>query len=380
MILFPAIWWLFPAASTLLLVGSFFLTRSGNRESAAPQKIFVALGALLGFLALALPLFEQPVFFVPLINYGLGIPLAAIGLVGRVYPMVYLQRQGTTTAMDSVVKLVSSGPYAWVRHPQYSAGFVLLLGWFLLWGAWYALGFMPIITGVIYAQALIEEKYILEKKFGETYAAYRERVGLLLPNLVENNPLRITASFLGIYAGLITIQHGIFEIMQGGRSPERLFFHAIGPPCQPENAWHACFPAMTMIPDLLVTGIASVLAGLGMAVWAAVFIRRKCGGFVLVLLSLLALLVGGGFVPVFIGIVSAATNRGPVRIPARNRFAFLAVVWPWPLILMTLWLPGSWLLGHFFGPVMLSLSGPLFLIFDIGLPALAMTSAISRTL
>jgi len=63
MILFPAIWWLFPAASLLLLVGSLFLTRSGNRESAAPQKIFVALGALLGFLALALPLFEQPVFF-----------------------------------------------------------------------------------------------------------------------------------------------------------------------------------------------------------------------------------------------------------------------------------------------------------------------------
>jgi protein-S-isoprenylcysteine O-methyltransferase Ste14 len=378
MIHFPAIWWLFPATSMLLLVFSLFLTRSGIREKALLQKVFVALGALLGFAALALPFFEQPVFYVPIINYGLGIPLAVIGLVGRIYPMVYLQRQGTTTAMDSVAKLVDSGPYAWVRHPQYTAGLVMLLGWFLAWGAWYALGWLPLIAGMIYAQARIEEKYILERLFGEAYAVYREQVGMLLPRLAEKDAVRITTGFLGGYAGLIAMQHGIFEILQGSHAPPGLLFNAIGPPCQADAVWHACFPALTLIPNLLVTGVAAVLAGLAIAVWALAFIGRRRGGLGLGALALLALLVGGGFVPVFIGLVAAAAGslgRSPARLP---RLAFLAALWPWPLVLLALWLPGSWLLGHFFGPAMLSVGGLLFLVFDIGLPVLAAASAIAR--
>ncbi|MBN1668214.1 MAG: hypothetical protein JW862_14070, partial [Anaerolineales bacterium] len=58
--------------------------------------------------------------------------------------------------------------------------------------------------------------------------------------------LRITTAFLGLYAGLIAIQHGIFEIMQGSHAPDGLLFNAIGPPCQSEAVWHACFPAMTL--------------------------------------------------------------------------------------------------------------------------------------
>jgi protein-S-isoprenylcysteine O-methyltransferase Ste14 len=378
MIHFPAIWWLFPATSLLLLVFSLFLTRSGSRENALLQKVFVALGALLGFVALALPFFEQPVFYVPIINYGLGIPLAMIGLVGRIYPMVYLQRQGTTTAMDSVAKLVDSGPYAWVRHPQYTAGLVMLLGWFLAWGAWYALGWLPLIAGMIYAQARIEEKYILERLFGEAYAAYREQVGMLLPRLAEKDAVCITTGFLGSYAGLIAMQHGIFEILQGSHAPPGLLFNAIGPPCQADAVWHACFPALTLIPNLLVTGVAAVLAGLAIAVWAFAFIGRRRGGLGLGALALLALLVGGGFVPVFIGLVAAVAGslgRSPARLP---RLAFLAALWPWPLVLLALWLPGSWLLGHFFGPAMLSVGGLLFLVFDIGLPVLVAASAIAR--
>ena len=378
MIHFPAIWWLFPATSMLLLVFSLFLTRSGIREKALLQKVFVALGALLGFVSLALPFFEQPVFYVPIINYGLGIPLAVIGLVGRIYPMVYLQRQGTTTAMDSVAKLVDSGPYAWVRHPQYTAGLVMLLGWFLAWGAWYALGWLPLIAGMIYAQARIEEKYILERLFGEAYAAYREQVGMLLPRLAEKDAVCITTGFLGSYAGLIAMQHGIFEILQGSHAPPGLLFNAIGPPCQADAVWHACFPALTLIPNLLVTGVAAVLAGLAIAVWAFAFIGRRRGGLGLGALALLALLVGGGFVPVFIGLVAAVAGslgRSPARLP---RLAFLAALWPWPLVLLALWLPGSWLLGHFFGPAMLSVGGLLFLVFDIGLPVLVAASAIAR--
>jgi hypothetical protein len=116
------------------------------------------------------------------------------------------------------------------------------------------------------------------------------------------NPLRVTTSFLGLYAGLIAIQHGIFEILQGSRAPAGLMFNAIGPPCQSEMVWHACFPAMTLIPNLLVTGIAAVVMGATLMLWSLFFVPRRYGNWILGILSILLLLVGGGFVPVFIGV------------------------------------------------------------------------------
>jgi len=194
------------------------------------------------------------------------------------------------------------------------------------------------------------------------------------------NPLHITTAFLGIYAGLIAIQHGIFEILQGSRVIGGLMFNAIGPPCQAEAVWHACFPAMTLIPDLFITGIAAILVGAGIVVWAAVFAGRRRGGLVLGALSVLALLVGGGFVPVIIGMVAAVTaNRlGMPDRPGGAGWRIVSALWPWPLVLMALWLPGSWLLGHFFSAAMLSAGGLLFLAFDIGLPVLAAVSGFGR--
>lgn len=185
MIVFPAIWWLFPVASFILILFSLYLTQSGRLEDKRLRNGFVAAGAFFGFFALALPFFQQPHFQNAIINYAIGLPLAALGLIGRVYPMIYLRRQGTTTAMDEVEKLVDKGPYGWVRHPQYTFGFVLLCGWFLVWGAVYSLCLMPLIGGIIYVQALIEERYILEKKFGRAYAEYRKRVGMLIPRVAR---------------------------------------------------------------------------------------------------------------------------------------------------------------------------------------------------
>jgi hypothetical protein len=195
------------------------------------------------------------------------------------------------------------------------------------------------------------------------------------------NPLLFTTAFLGIYAGLIAIQHGIFEMMQGSRAPGGLIFNAIGPPCQPEAVWHACFPAITLIPDLFVSGIAAILAGLGLAVCAIAFAEHRNGWLVLGAFSLLVLFIGGGFVPVFIGMVAAvAASRlsGPVK-PGGAGWRFVSALWPWPLVLMGFWLPVSWLLGFYFGAAMLAASGLLFLVLNIGLPVLAAVSGFGRT-
>jgi hypothetical protein len=200
-----------------------------------------------------------------------------------------------------------------------------------------------------------------------------------MAHLTNKHPQRITATFLGIYAGLIAIQHGIFGILQGNTAPDALMFNAIGPPCQAEEVWHACFPAMTLLPNLLVSGIAAVLVGLSLAVWAAAFSGHKRSGPVLGILSVLVLVTGGGFVPVWIGMAAAvaASLRTPDRT-GKGLWNILGTLWPWPLVLMALWLPGSWVLGYLFREVMLQFSGMLFLVFDVGMPVLAAMTAFAR--
>lgn len=179
----PTIWWLFPLASFALILSSLFLTRSGKLEQAGLRTAFLAAGAFFGLLAFTPPFFQQPYFHSPLFQYAIGLSLTVIGLLGRIYPMIYLRKQGTTTTLYEGEKLMDTGPYAWVRHPQYTFGTVLLSDWYLMWGAAYSLCMLLLITGIIYAQALIEEKFILEKKFGREYQAYQQRVGMLAPRV-----------------------------------------------------------------------------------------------------------------------------------------------------------------------------------------------------
>jgi hypothetical protein len=185
---------------------------------------------------------------------------------------------------------------------------------------------------------------------------------------------RVTASTLGIYAGLLGIEHGYFEILQGNTQPANLMINAIGPPCQPDAVWHACFPALTFIPNFLATGILVILIGLSMLIWGSRFVQRKNGGLVLIIFSLLLLPVGGGFVPVFVGVSAGIAGTRIDNPPKWKRAFFLANLWPWVLILLVLWFPGSWIMGYLFGQTMLELGTFLFLFFDIGLPVFILIS------
>jgi protein-S-isoprenylcysteine O-methyltransferase Ste14 len=183
MIRYPTIWILFPIALCIFIISSWFLTKSGRLENKLCRSIFVAVGACIGFFGFLLPFFHQPRFDSIVFNYVIGIPLAVFGLIGRVCPMIYLRKKGTTTTLNKVARIVDTGPYGLVRHPQYASGILLLIGWFVIWGAMYCLYLVPLFILFIMVQALIEEKYILEKEFGKEYAEYRKSVGMIFPRI-----------------------------------------------------------------------------------------------------------------------------------------------------------------------------------------------------
>jgi hypothetical protein len=199
-----------------------------------------------------------------------------------------------------------------------------------------------------------------------------------------NQATRIAASALGIYAGLLGIEHGIFEFLQGNIATNGPMINAMGPDCQPETAWHACFPALTLLPNYLVTGILATIIGVSVLIWAAGFVHRKHGGVILILLSALMIPVGGGFVPTIIGIIAGVAGtriHAPLswwRRRSPKTIHLLSQLWPWILILLIAWIPGSWILGHFWGEVLLSMGFLLFLCFDLVLPILMIVSALAQ--
>ena len=85
---------------------------------------------------------------------------------------------------------------------------------------------------------------------------------------------------------------------------------SMGPPCNPEEVWHACEPAMTVVPNLLVTGILATIVGVITMVWAAAFVHKKRDGLILIALSVALLLVGGGLFPPLIGVAAGVRGCG----------------------------------------------------------------------
>jgi hypothetical protein len=162
---------------------------------------------------------------------------------------------------------------------------------------------------------------------------------------------RIIAAAFGMFAGIGGLEHGYFEILQGNVRPDGLMIASMGPPCVPEEVWHTCEPAMTVIPSFLVTGILAMVLGLVTIVWAVAFVQRPHGGTILALLSFGLLLFGGGIFPPVIGIIGGVVGT-KINTPLRKQpgpvWRMLAKAWPWAIVLFFGWLFGQFVIGYFF--------------------------------
>jgi protein-S-isoprenylcysteine O-methyltransferase Ste14 len=79
-------------------------------------------------------------------------------------------------------KVISTGPYGWVRHPMYAGGLVMLFGMPLALGSWWGvLVFIVIIPALIW-RLLDEEKFLARNLPG--YVEYQDRVRYRLLPLV----------------------------------------------------------------------------------------------------------------------------------------------------------------------------------------------------
>jgi hypothetical protein len=162
---------------------------------------------------------------------------------------------------------------------------------------------------------------------------------------------------LGILAGIMGIEHGIGEVLEGYRPTDGAFILS-----WPDSAFFEIMvgePAMTIIPNYLVTGLLAIFfSGTFLIVLVKSGPDRKAI-IILFALLILMLLFGGGFGPPILGtlaVLIAFKRTAPLttwsRLPAKFHHV-LSRLWPWSFGLCLLgWLmlfPGAALIAFFTG-------------------------------
>lgn len=167
------------------------------------------------------------------------------------------------------------------------------------------------------------------------------------------NATRTGVAVFGTLAGLAGLEHGIGEILQGNVRPESVMIQS-----WPDSVFFRILdgePAMTIVPNLLLSGLLTVVVSLIFLAWVLGFVQRRHGGLVLIGISAALLLIGGGFGPPVLGTIlglAASRIRSPhawaVRSPRLRHV--LGLAWPWALGGgLTAWLllmPGTSLLAY----------------------------------
>jgi protein-S-isoprenylcysteine O-methyltransferase Ste14 len=178
--------WTFAALVLLWVLSELFVGRLGlhavSLESDRGSALAVLMSAAIsGSLAMGVSVLRLLPVGADWVRWA-GLAVMAAGLALRVFSILWLGPM--FTRLVQVLpghRLVTSGPYRFVRHPSYSGLLLFFTGLGLAFGDWLSMLIMAFVPalGVLYRIRVEEE--VLIGTFGEEYEEYRGRVGSLLP-------------------------------------------------------------------------------------------------------------------------------------------------------------------------------------------------------
>ena len=181
---FPAVWiafvvyWLIKAANT----------KETQRLEPAGSRILRALTVLVAIVLLSttwipLPWLYRPLWRVGFWPFWLGAALTVGGLLFSVWAREHLGRNwSSSVSIKQDHELITTGPYAVVRHPIYTGILAGFLG--LAIAISQVRGFVVFVLVFLgfWAKFSMEEQW-MRSQFGETYATYVRRTAALVPYL-----------------------------------------------------------------------------------------------------------------------------------------------------------------------------------------------------
>jgi protein-S-isoprenylcysteine O-methyltransferase Ste14 len=153
-------------------------------EKQAAQKIIMSLTSL-GFIALiVVPALDRRFGWsqLPPSLVLAGDVLVALGFLAVAFVFRENSFSSAIIELASDQKVISSGPYAWVRHPMYAGGLVMLLGIPIALGSWWGLLVLAAIFPALIWRLIDEERFLGRNLPG--YIEYRHQVRYRLMPLV----------------------------------------------------------------------------------------------------------------------------------------------------------------------------------------------------
>jgi protein-S-isoprenylcysteine O-methyltransferase Ste14 len=179
---FPLVWiafllyWRIKAADT---------KTTQRREPAAPGILrtlaFLIVIVLLSTTRIPLPWLYRQLWPSGIWPFGVGAAITVVGLLFAVWARQHLASNwSSSVTIKQGHELITTGPYALVRHPIYTGILTGFLGTAIaLSQVRGVIGFVLIFV-VLWAKLRMEEEW-MRSQFGETYATYAHQTAALVP-------------------------------------------------------------------------------------------------------------------------------------------------------------------------------------------------------
>jgi len=151
-------------------------------EKTPAQKIITATGVLVFVAAIVVMVFDHRFDWSPVVPAYLSLLGDALGAVGILVYLFVVKENRYAAGVVEVVEgqtVVSTGPYAIVRHPMYTGALFVLVGAPLALGSWWGLLFTPLFIAWFAWRLLHEEKFLRENLPGYSEYAHKVRYRLV---------------------------------------------------------------------------------------------------------------------------------------------------------------------------------------------------------
>ena len=145
--------------------------------------IFLIAVVLLSTTRIPLPWLYVPLWPVGFWPFWLGVAVTLAGLLFAVWARVHLGRnwsRSVTIKQDH--ELITTGPYAVVRHPIYTGILTGLLGTAIALSQVRGIIVLALFFLAFWLKLRMEEQW-MRSQFGEAYAAYAQQTAALVPYL-----------------------------------------------------------------------------------------------------------------------------------------------------------------------------------------------------
>lgn len=171
------------------LIALFYNCATGSRRTRllltpiGPLVFLCFLLLLIGVSRWVDHLLGLPRFPGPPLNMVLSFPLLVFGTFLTSWSVAtFLKGRGTPVPFNPPPELVEKGPYRWSRNPMLTGLFALLFGIGILLGSLsLTFAFTPLFIGLMVWEITAVEEPELERRLGEDYLRYRERVAMFWP-------------------------------------------------------------------------------------------------------------------------------------------------------------------------------------------------------